>query len=110
MTKIKLVFIKDKELSLFLENKIREGYSSDMGDRHVVLDVKKQIVYVDANNLYGWAMSQYLPTGEFEKLQLCWVPFNPNTEQSCNYNLEQLVQDLLQIPDNNTYGFFILCD
>ena len=24
------------------------------------------ILYVDANNLYGWAMSQYLPTGEFE--------------------------------------------
>ena len=25
----------------------------------------KYIVYLDANNLYGWAMSQYLPTGNF---------------------------------------------
>ena len=24
------------------------------------------IMYVDANNLYGWAMSQYLPTGNFK--------------------------------------------
>ena len=25
----------------------------------------KYILYLDANNLYGWAMSQYLPTGAF---------------------------------------------
>ena len=40
-----------------------------MGDRYNVSDVNKQILYIDAN-LYGWAMSQYLPTGEFEKLPL----------------------------------------
>ena len=100
LTNIKLDFIKDKELSLLLENNIRGGISSVMGDRHVQSDENKQILYIEANNLYGWAMSQYLSTGEFETL-----PFNP-----CNYNLEQLVEDLLQIPDDNEYGFFIECD
>ena len=100
LTDIKLDFIKDKNLLLLLENNIRGGISSVMGDRHMRSDENKQILYIDANNIYGWAMSQYLPTGEFEIL-----PLNP-----CNYNLEQLVEDLLQIPDDNEYGFFIECD
>ena len=25
----------------------------------------KYVMYLDANNLYGWEMSQYLPTGNF---------------------------------------------
>ena len=24
------------------------------------------VMYLDANNLYGWAVSQYLPTGGFK--------------------------------------------
>ena len=28
--------------------------------------LSKYIMYLDANNLYGWAMSQYLPTGNFK--------------------------------------------
>ena len=34
-------------------------------------DLKKPIkfiIYLDANNLYGWATSQYLPYGEFKWL------------------------------------------
>ena len=96
---IKLDFIKDKDLLLLLETNIRGGSSSVMGDRHVVSDVNKQILYIDANNLYGWAMSQYLPTGEFEKLQL------PDA-----YELEQIVEDLLQVPDDIESGFFKKCD
>ena len=75
-----------------------------MGDRHVQSDENKQILYIDANNLFGWAMSQYLPTGEFEILLL--DPCN----YTDNYNLEQLVEDLLQIPDDNENGFFIESD
>ena len=104
LTNIKVDFIKDKNLLVLLENNIRGGISSVMGDRHVQSDENKQILYIDANNLYGWAMSQYLPTGEFEI-----VPLNP-CNYTDNYNLEQLVEDLLQIPDDNEYGFFIECD
>ena len=70
-----------------------------MGNRHVQSDENKQILYIDINNLYGWAMSQYLPTSEFEKLQL------PE-----EYILEQTVENLRFIPDNNEFGYFIECD
>ena len=82
LTNIKLDFIKDKELLLLLENNIRGGISSVMGDRQVQSDENKQILYIDANNLYGWAMSQYLPTGTFEKL------YFPE-----EYSQEQIVED-----------------
>ena len=70
-----------------------------MGDRHVASDVTKQILYIDANNLFGWAMSQYLPTSNFEKLDF------PE-----EYELEQIVEDLTFIPDDSDYGFFKECD
>ena len=41
-----------------------------MGDRYVVSDGNKEILYVDANNLYGWAMSEYLPYDE-TKFETC---------------------------------------
>ena len=99
LTKIKSDFTKDKHLLLLLENIIRRGISSVMGDRFVGSNENKQILYIDANNLDGWAMSQYLPTGTFEKL------YFPQ-----QYELEQIVEDSRFIPDNNPYGFFIECD
>ena len=51
-----------------MENNIRGRISSVLGDRFVESNEIKQNLYIDANNLYGWAMSQYLPTGTFEKL------------------------------------------
>ena len=82
-----------------LENKIRGGISSVMGDRHVEADENTKLLYIDAKDLYGWDMSQNLPTGNFEKL------YFPE-----EYELEQKVEDLRFIPDDNTYGFFIKCD
>ena len=34
--------------------------------RHAVRKPDRPIMYIDANNLYGWAMSQPLPTGDFK--------------------------------------------
>ena len=98
-TNIKLNLIKDEHLLLLLENNIRGGISSVMGDRFVESNENEQILYIDANNLYGWAMSQYLPTSNFEKL------FFPQ-----QYELERIVEYLRIIPDNNSFGFFIECD
>ena len=69
LTKIQLDFIKDKELLLLLENNIRGGISSVMGDRYIESDTNTKLLYIDANNLYGWAMSQYFPTGDFKKIK-----------------------------------------
>ena len=94
LTNIKLDFIKDKHLLLVLENNKRECLSSVKDDRFVDSNENKQILYIDANNLYGWAKSQYLPTGTFEKL------YFPQ-----QYELEQIVEDLRFIPDNNPLDF-----
>ena len=44
----------------------------------------KYIMYLDANNLYGWAMSQYLPTGGFK-----WL----TEKQINNINLAKYKED-----------------
>ena len=44
----------------------------------------KYIMYLDANNLYGWAMSQYLPTGGFR-----WL----SEKQINNTNLAKYKED-----------------
>ena len=99
LTNVNLDYIREKDLLFLLENFIHGGISSIMGDRLVQSDEKKQIFYIVANNLNGWAMSQYLPTGNFEKLQL------PE-----NYSQDQVVEETIQIPDNNEYGYFIESD
>ena len=54
ITKIKLDFKKDKELLPPLENNIRGGISSVMGPRYIESDEITKLLYIDANNLYGW--------------------------------------------------------
>ena len=44
----------------------------------------KYIMYLDANNLYGWAMSQYLPIGGFK-----WL----TEKQINNLNLAKYKED-----------------
>ena len=54
---IKLDYTKDKHLLLWLENNIRGGVFSVMGDRYVELNDNEKIIYIEANILYGWAMT-----------------------------------------------------
>jgi len=56
---IKLQPLQDKQLILSLENNFRGGISSIMGDRCIKSDENEKILYIDANNLYGWAMSEF---------------------------------------------------
>ena len=65
-TGIDLQTLQDQDLILTLENTIRGGISSVMGDRYVKSDKNKKILYMDATNLYGHSMIQPLPYDEIE--------------------------------------------
>ena len=78
MTEIELDLISDTEMHLFIEKGMR-GSISYIAKRYSKANNKymesydsseesKIIMYLDANNLYGWAMSQYLPYNEFKWL------------------------------------------
>ena len=75
MTDIKLELMTDINMFQFIEKGLRGGISY-IANRYCKANDKymkeydekapsKYIMYLDANNLYGWAMSQYLPTGGF---------------------------------------------
>ena len=55
-TNINLRTLQDKDMILLLENNIRGGIPSVMGDKYVKSDENKKTLYIDANNLYGYAM------------------------------------------------------
>ena len=93
MTGVTLDYITDDKLRLLLENNIRGGPSACMGSRYVKKGERK-IVYEDVNNLYGWSMSQYLPTGDFREFKV--------TRSS--------LKTIFRTPDNDEHGFLIECD
>ena len=83
-TGIRLELLTDPDMLLMFERGIRGGitqavrkYASAnnkyMGDKFDPKSESSYLQCLDANNLYGWAMSQPLPTGGFE-----WVDVNPN--------------------------------
>ena len=78
MTDIKLKLIVDIDMFQFIEKGLRGGVSY-IANRYGKANNKymkeydgntpsKYIMYLDANNLYGWAMSKALPTGGFKWL------------------------------------------
>ena len=65
-TGISLQTLLDTEINFLLENINREGSSSVMENSHVKSDEIKKILYIDANNLFGQAMSQLLQYEEIK--------------------------------------------
>ena len=86
-TNIKIQTLQDKDMVLLLENGIRGGISGVMGDRYVESDKNKKILNGDANNLYGLAMSQWLPYDD--------IKFE--TENGC-------LEEILNTSDDNDKG------
>ena len=104
MTDIKLELMTDIDMFQFIEKGMRGGISYT-ANRYGKANNKymkeydekapsKYIMYLDANNLYGWAMTQYLPTGGFK-----WM-----TEKQIN-NL-----DLAKYKENSKKGLILEVD
>ena len=77
LTEIKLELLSDPNMLHMFEKGIRGGISmiptrhskannKYMGEKFNPSEPSKFITYVDANNLYGWAMSKKLPTHDFK--------------------------------------------
>ena len=81
VTEAKLELLSDIDMLLMLEKGTRGGVSmisnrygkannKYMVDRFVASELSKYIAYLDANNLYGWAMSKPLPTHGFKWMKV----------------------------------------
>ena len=104
MTGIELEKISDIDKYLFIEKGLRGGISY-IAKRHSKANNKycpdydknkpeKWIVYVDMNNLYGKAMSQYLPYGGFK-----WIKVN-----------NKVINRILNRSADSSYGYFLEVD
>ena len=76
MTNIKFELMTDVDMFQFIKKGMHDGVSN-ITNRYGKANNKymkeydekapsKHIMYLDVNNLYGWAMSQYLPNGNFK--------------------------------------------
>ena len=104
MTDIELELITDPDIYLFVEEGLRGGISMisnrlSKANNPYVSDFNPNndtsyIMYLDANNLYGWAMLQPLPTGDFD-----WM-----TQEE----IDRL--DVKAVPDDGEDGYILEVD
>lgn len=105
--------LTDYDMHLLFESAVRGGFCN-VSTKHVKANNRymgcefdaekakkdggeKYLTYFDANNLYGYALSQPLPYSDFK-----W-----KTDEKA---LENLRKCLPHIPDDNEYGVIIECD
>lgn len=93
ITNVELELLTDPDMYLFIEEGLRGGISTTSNRFSKVNNpyVPNVVMYLDANNLYGWGMSQPLPSGEFH-----WL-----TEQDVT------TLEIQEIPDDNEQGYFL---
>lgn len=101
-----LELLTDYEMYLFCEKGLRGGVSM-VSSRYCKANNKyledfdktkssTYLLYLDANNLYGWAMSQFLPTGNFK-----WVK---------NENSLWTDEGIMKIPADSKTGYIYEVD
>ena len=93
MTKVELEKISDPDKYMFFEQGMRGGVSY-INKRYSEASKNVNILYLDMNNLYGHAMSQYLPYANFK-----WVK-----------NIDKIKQKLMNIKSNSSTGYILEVD
>jgi len=104
MTGVELELFTDPDMYLFIEDGLRGGISM-ISNRYAKANnpyiqnydpslPNNYITYLDANNLYGWAMSQPLPTHDF-----AWL-----TDEE----IEEF--DVTEIPEDSEDGYILEVD
>ena len=112
-TGVNLELLKDPDMLLMFECGIRGGITQSvhkwanvnnpyMGCEYDPLRPTNYLQYLDANNLYGWAMSQPLPTGEFK-----WVDIE-NIKGGAR-ELKRTI-DVMVRNSNRGYGYVLEVD
>ena len=111
-TKVELELPTDPNIPMFVDkgiiggisligNQIAEANNERIGEKFDSKLEKTFILLLDANNLYGYAMSEYLPYGGFR-----WV-------EEMNYDSEsmtKLTQRILELKDDSDFGYIFQVD
>ena len=93
LTEVELEKISDSDKYIFFEQGIRGGISY-INKRYSEASENVNILYLDMINLYGCAMSQYLPISNFK-----WVK-----------NIDEIEQKLMRIKGNSSTGYILEVD
>ena len=94
MTKIELELITYPHMYILFENGTRGGISyisnkySKANNKYFISygpkEESKHVIYLDANNLYGYTMSKFLPTGGFKQIDAKQFDLNKYTNNKSN--------------------------
>jgi hypothetical protein len=116
MTGVQLELLTDFDKVAFIKKGLRGGISQ-CSNRYAKSnnyymsefdpnESSSYLIYLDANNLYGWAMSQHLPVGEFE-----WVDPATDFNVSNDANNGYILEVDLEYPDSlhNTHSDLPFC-
>ena len=106
MTKVEIELVSDAAMYLFFGKGSRGGVSyiskkySKVKKKYLKsYDPKqesKHIIYLDANNLYGYAMSEFLPTSGFKWIHPKYFDFNKYSTNSSKGCVLEMILNILK--------------
>ena len=123
LTKAKLEIPLDVNMHLFIDSGLRGGISmvcdafarannKYLKEYYDPSSLQSFLMFVDANNLYGWAMSQMLPTGGFKWISLSKGLKRPEVSESIGgyRTMSEWTDDILRLDEEDSIGYIFQVD